>query len=81
MNQIMSQEIVDFPDPLMKEEIPELNQIQDLSAGIAFQTILKTSKECCAVRRRMADNLKLPWKKYLEVEAQVLKIDYERIFR
>jgi len=63
----------------MTEEIPELKPLKDIAAGIAFETILTTSKENRATRRRMAENLKLPWKKYLEVEATVLKIYKKKV--
>ena len=63
----------------MNKEISELKPIKDIAAGIAFETILETSKENRATRRRMAENLKLTWKKYLEVEALVLKIYKEKV--
>ena len=58
----------------MDREIPELKPIKDITTGIAFRAIVETNKECRAVRKRMAKNLKLSWEKYREAEAQVLKI-------
>ena len=61
-----------------KEEIPELKPIKDIAIGIAINSIVEVSKESRQVRKKMAENLNLPWQEYLKVEVQALKIIHER---
>ena len=61
-----------LPNPLMTDEIPEIKPIRDIATGIALQSIIDVSTQSRQIRKQMAENLKIPWDKYIEMEAKIL---------
>jgi len=62
--------IREIPEPF----IPLIKPIRDIAIRIAIDSIIEKSKQSRQVRKRMAENLNLPWEDYKKVEAQALKI-------
>jgi len=55
------------------DDVLEIKAIRNIARGIAVQLVINKSTESRAERKRLAENMNVPWKEYVELEKKILK--------